>query len=181
MTVRIRTAIINTSILGECPMIAASELAGLFAAHAIWCVSDGATLIPMLAYTTEDNERKMERFVNDDFAAAVELGKRKLESNDMDANDAALLYDGRITTDGEKLDAIIIEMRAYFSPASKAIIAVPYTPKTAGQFRVHKPKILAWENCDDFDLDYFKDSFFNGVASHERGSAIWNQCLDESK
>ena len=42
-------------------MITASELAGMFAAHAIWCVSDGDTLIPMLVYTDENDERQMER------------------------------------------------------------------------------------------------------------------------
>ena len=94
-------------------MITASELAGFFAAHAIWCVSDGDTLIPMLAYTTEDGERKMERFAHDELADAVEYGKQKLASNEMDANDAVLLYDGRIPIDDDKLDAIIIEMRAY--------------------------------------------------------------------
>ena len=162
-------------------MITASELAGFFAAHAIWCVSDGDTLIPMLAYTTEDDERKMERFAHDELADAVEYGKQKLASNEMDANDAALLYDGRIPVDGDKLDAIIIELRAYFSPDSTAVMAVPYTPKSTGQFRVHKPKLLAWENCDDFDLDYAMESFFEGVAGHEKGSQIWDKCLDESK
>jgi hypothetical protein len=43
----------------------------------------------------------------------------------MDANDAVLLYDDRNPIGTEKLDSIIIEMRAYFSPGSEAIIAVP--------------------------------------------------------
>ena len=42
-------------------MITASELAGFFAAHAIWCVSDGDTLTPMLAYSTAEGERQMVR------------------------------------------------------------------------------------------------------------------------
>src|SRR5690348_5143304 len=130
-------------------MITASELAGYFAAHAIWCVSDGDTLTPMLAYTTENNERRMERLiVNDDLAASVAYGKEKLASNEMDANDAVLLFDGRIPVGGQKLDAIIIEMRAYFSPDSEAVIAVPYTPMSSGRFRVHKPKLLGWKDCD---------------------------------
>ncbi len=162
-------------------MITASELAGLFAAHAIWCVSDGDTLVPMLAYTTEDGERKMERFAHGELAEGVAFGKRKLASNEMDANDAVLVYDGRIPVGGEKLDAIIIEMRAYFSPGSEAVMAVPYAPKASGQFRVHKPKVLAWEQCEDFDLDDAIESFFKGVAGHDKGSVIWNQCLDESK
>ena len=70
-------------------MITASKLAGFFAAHAIWCVSDGETLTPMLAYTTENDERKMERLVvNDDLEASVAYGKEKLGSNEMDAGRA---------------------------------------------------------------------------------------------
>ena len=163
-------------------MITASELAGFFAAHAIWCVSDGETLVPMLAYTTADNERQMERLaIDDDLEASVAFGKEKLASNDMDASDAVLLYDARIPIGDEKLDAIIIEMRAYFAPDSEAIVAVPYTPKSSGEFRVHKPKLLAWKNCDEFDMNASLQSFFKGVAGHEQGAAIWDACLDESK
>jgi hypothetical protein len=163
-------------------MITATKLSGFFAAHAIWCVSDGNTLTPMLAYITADDERKMERLVvADDLAASVAYGKKKLNSNEMDANDAALLYDGRITLGNEKIDAIIIEMRAYLSPDSEAIMAVPYTPKATGKFLVHKPKLVAWKNCDDFDMNAALQSFFEGVDGHEKGSKVWNECLDESK
>jgi hypothetical protein len=167
---------------GETPMITASKLAGFFAAHAIWCVSDGDTLIPMLAYTTVDGERKMERLVaNDGLEASVAYRKKKLESNEMKANDAVLLYDGRIPIANQKLDAIIIEMRAYSSPGSSAVMAVPYTPKASGKFRVHKPKLVAWEKCQDFEMNVALKSFFEGVAGHEKGAKIWNDCLDESK
>lgn len=163
-------------------MIAVSRLAGFFAAHAIWSVSDGETLVPMLAYTTADDERKMERLVIDeDLEASVAYGKGKLESNEMDANDAVLLYDGRITIGKEKVDAIIVEMRAYFSPGSEAVMAVPYTPKGSEKFRVHKPKLLGWKGCEDCDMNAALQSFFDGVESHEKGAKIWNDCLDESK
>ncbi len=162
-------------------MITASELAGFFAAHAVWCVSDGDTLIPMLAYTNEGNERHMDRFAHDDLGVAVECAKQKLATNEMDANDAVLIYDGRITLTDDKLDALILELRSYVSPGSAAVLAVPYTPKGSGQFRVHKPKLLAWDNCDEFDMNQAFESFFHGVSQHEKGSKIWEQCLDESR
>jgi hypothetical protein len=162
-------------------VITSSELAGFFAAHAIWSVSDGDTLIPMLAYTNENDERQVERLAHDELAAAVQAGKQKLASNEMDANDAALIYEGFVTIDDEQLDSIIVEFRAYVSPDSEAVLAVPYTPSSSGRFRVHKPKLIAWNNCDDFDLDTALQSFFNGVAAHEKGAAIWEQALDESK
>ena len=163
-------------------MITSFRLAGFFAAHAIWCVSDGENLVPILAYDTDSDERKMERLIiNDDLEASVSFGKQKLESNEMNANDAVLLYDGLITLGKEKVDAIIIQIRAYFSPQSKATLALPYTPQTSGGFRVHKPKLLEWENCEDFNLLAALETFFEGVAEHEKGAEIWNKNLDESK
>lgn len=104
-----------------------------------------------------------------------------LAENGMDADDAALLYDGRIEAGGEKLDAILIEMRAYFSPWSEAIVAVPYTPASSGRFLVHRPKILVWEHCEDFPVEAALHCFFEGVREHEPGSNLWNERLDESK
>ena len=162
-------------------MITASRLAGFFAAHAIWCVSDGDALIPMLAYTSDDGKRNLDRFASNDLQSAVAAGKQKLESNEMNATDAALLYDGRIALEAGKLDAILIEMRAYFSPCSSAIIAVPYTPKSAGRFLVHKPKILSWCQCEDFEMGAAFTEFYAGVGEHDKGAKIWNDALDESR
>lgn len=170
-------------------MIAALELAGSFAAHAIWCVADGDLLIPMLAYTNAAGERTFERLVLDDTEAAVAYGRQKLQSNEMNARDAVLLFDGRIGGNGEKLDAILIEIRAYQAPGSVAMIAVPYTRKKPGAlfrrkpvpFRVHKPKLLEWMNCEAFDKDSAFEVFFRGVDSHQEGSKVWNAALDESK
>lgn len=162
-------------------MITAFNLAGFFAAHAIWCVSDGEGLVPMFACTDENDEQKMERLlVNDDLAASVEFGKSKLESNESDANDAVLVYDGRIPIQDQKYDAIVIEIRSYFSPGSKAVMAVPYKPAATGDFRVFKPKLMQWDECDDFDLNAAVQSFFEGVDAHEKGSAVWNRALDQS-
>jgi hypothetical protein len=162
-------------------MITASELAGFIAAHAIWCVSDADGLVPMEAFTTEDGQRKLERLVSEDAGAAVEHGRRRLEDAPFTVNDGVLAYDGRITVEGGKLDAIILEMRSYGFPSAKATITVPYTPQSSGRFRVHKPKLIEWELCEDFDLDAAFGAFFEGVASHEEGAKIWGEVLDESK
>jgi hypothetical protein len=162
-------------------MITASELAGFIAAHAIWCVSDADGLIPLVAFTTEDGQRKLERLVFDDAGAAVESGRRRLEDDPFNANDGVLAYDGRITVEGDNLDAIILEMRSYGFPWAKATIAVPYTPASSGQFRVHRPKLVEWERCEDFDPDAAFGAFFEGVATHEQGAKVWEAALDESK
>jgi hypothetical protein len=162
-------------------MIAAAELAGFFAAHTVWCLSDADTFDPLLAFTTEDGKRQMQRLIGYEGQAAVDLGRRQLDDNPMDANDGVLLLDGRITVEGGKLDAIIIEMRSYGFPLARATIAVPYTPRGSSRFRVHKPKLVEWEGCEDFDVDAAFEAFFRGVEAHEHGAKVWDAALDESK
>src|SRR5262245_27512280 len=162
-------------------MITASELAGFIAAHAIWCASEADGLVPMGELTTEDGQRQLERLVFDDAGAAVEHGRKRLEDDPSSAGDGVLAYDGRITTERGKLDAIILEMRSYGFPRAKAAIAVPYTPASSGRFRVHKPKLVEWHECDDFDMGAAFEAFFRGVDAHEQGAKIWAAALDESR
>ncbi|WP_254513001.1 hypothetical protein [Anatilimnocola floriformis] len=161
-------------------MITAAELAGFIAAHAIWCVSDSDGLTPMLGFAAVDGSRSLERLAMDDLAAAVEHGKQRLEEDPHGSADGVLAYDGRITVGDEKLDAILLEMRSYAFPGAQAVIAVPYTPASSGRFRVHKPKLLQWAECDDFDMDAAFDAFFNGVESHEKGFPLWQEASDPS-
>jgi hypothetical protein len=162
-------------------MITASELAGFIAAHAIWCVSDADGLVPMLAFTTQDGQRNLERLAFDDAGATVEHGRQRLEDDPLSANDGVLAYDGRITVADGKLDAVILEMRSYGFPWAKATLAVPYTPRSSGRFQVHKPKLVEWHECDDFDMHAAFEAFFRGVAAHEQGAKVWDAALDESK
>ncbi len=162
-------------------MIKSSELAGYFAAHAIWCVSDGEGFIPIFAFTTEAGDKQMQRLAHDNVAEAIEFGKHQLINNPMDANDAVLVYDGRLKLDSGKSDAIILELRAYFSPESEVVIGIPYTPCATGKFAVHKPKLLVKENCQDFETSDIFEAFFAGVASHEQGARVWIDSLDESR
>ncbi|AOI79042.1 MULTISPECIES: hypothetical protein [unclassified Burkholderia] len=163
-------------------MLTAFELAGFIAAHAVWCVSDADGLTPIAAFQTDDGQRKIERLVFDDAAEAVAQGRKRLDCDPSNASDGVLAYDGRLATpDGKKLDAIVLEARSYAFPSARAAIAVAYTPKSTGDFRVHKPKLVLWDKCDDFDMRAAIESFFKGVASHERGAKVWNDALDESK
>ena len=163
-------------------MLTTAKLAGFFAAHAIWSVSDGETLVPMFAYIGKDDKTFMDRLViEDDLEKSVAYGRTLLESNERDANDAVLAFDGRIPLGETKSDAIILELRAYFAPDARVVIAVPYTPKSAGAFRVHKPKLVTWQGCEDVDMQAALEAFFVGVNSHEEGGKVWSACLDESK
>jgi hypothetical protein len=161
-------------------MIEAVEMAGFLAAHAIWCVSDGETLVPILGYF-RDEERHMERLLNDRLEEWVEMGKNRLGLNTMNADYAALLYDSYITLGNVRFDAIMIEIRAYAFPGAKVMLAVPYTPLSEGGFKVHRPKIITWQECEDFNLGDTFEGFFKGVHEHAEGAKIWDSCIDESK
>lgn len=154
-------------------MVTASELAGFIAAHAIWCVSDADGLTPMLAFTTEDGQRTLERLAFENAGAAIDDGRQRLEDDPLGATDGVLAYDGLVTVGGRKLDAILLEMRSYAFPRAKATIAVPYTPRSSGRFGVHKPMLAEWRECEDFELDASFEAFSRGIASHEEGAKVW--------
>ncbi len=161
-------------------MIDTARLGGFFAAHAIWSVSDGETLIPMLAIEDANGEQAMTRFEGEELGACVAEAQSRLESNESGSVRAAVLYDARIMLAHGKQDAIVVEMRVYAHPEAFATMAVPYTPKDPDGFKVHRPKLLAWDGCDAFDMQEALESFFVGVEAHEHGSKVWGECLDES-
>jgi hypothetical protein len=162
-------------------MIEAHRLAGFVAAHGIWSVSDGETLISIYAYNSENGDQVINRLIGEKLEEIVATAREKLNQNESNANDAVLIFDGRIPIEDKKYDALIIEIRSYFSPDSRTTIAVPYTPKSEfSSFKVHKPKILQWESCDDFDIETCVNAFFEGVDSHETAAEIWNQAIDQS-
>ncbi len=162
-------------------MIKAAELAGFFGAHAILSVSDGDTLIPILAFANAEGKRSMERLLMGDLESAVEYGNGKLEANENEATSAVLLFDGRIPVDDAKMDAIIIQLRAYSPTISRAIIAIPYTPKSQGGFLVHRAKVLKWDSSERYEIDQVFEAFFKGVAAHDQGSEIWKSSFDDRK
>ncbi len=161
-------------------MISAAELGGFFAAHAIWCVSDGEPLVTMLAHGKAGGPPAMERLVGE-LPQMVEQGRAKLASNAWGADDAALLFDGFIHLPGGKVDAILVELRAYAAPAARATWAVPYTPGAGDAFRVHRPKLVEWSGCGGFEQRDAIEAFWRGVGRHEKGNAVWSAHLDESR
>jgi hypothetical protein len=54
----------------------AVELAGFFAAHAVWSVADGETLIPLLAFQRTDGKQEFRRIEAEQLEDAVAQGKQ---------------------------------------------------------------------------------------------------------
>jgi len=159
----------------------AMELAGFFAAHAIWSVSDGEVLIPMFAYQEADGKREMLRLVSEQVEDGVSKGKNYLYKNDFKATNAVLLYDGFVTLESGKTDAIILESRLYEEPIVTIKIIIPYrNAKSPKGFAVYRPKFVEIAGTQDPSFEKLAESFFNGVDSHEKGAAFWNANMDQS-
>jgi hypothetical protein len=155
----------------------AARLAGFFAAHAVWSVSDGATLIPMLASESAEGSRSMSRLVAEELGDAVARGRKALADNPSRAARAVLLYDGYLTLEAGRFDAIFVEARDY-GGGHGFTMAVPYRPAAEG-FAVHRPKFIDSEGAEP-DWGRMGEEFFAGVDAHEKGAEVWNGHLDQS-
>jgi hypothetical protein len=162
-------------------MEAAIELAGFFAAHAVWCVSDGEVLIPLVAYEPPDGKRQMIRLATERIEDGVEEGKRWMTENPEGAAIAVLIYDGFIPLKSGKTDALIVTARDFAQGVAEVTVAVPYRP--AGDkkgFAVHRPKFLGFQGAEP-DWQKLGDALWRGISAHEHGNAVWTEHLDESK
>lgn len=156
-----------------------AHLAGFIAAHAIWSVSDGATLIPMIGSVTVDAKQTLERLVMESAQQAVDLGRTQLAGNPRRVAHAAFAFDGYITLADGKTDAVFVEARGYGTvPPIELNIAIPYRNASASTFAVYRPKILALPKGDQKAL---LDAFWAGVDSHEEAAAVWAAHLDQSR
>lgn len=114
-------------------MSAIGELAGFFAAHAFWCVSDAETLIPIFAYELWDGSRSMERMEDELFEDGVLYGKERLAKNPDSASRAVLIYDGYVTLADGKTDALIVDAVEYGSPNAGFTMLWPIDTRTIGK------------------------------------------------
>lgn len=163
----------------------ACRLAGFFAAHAIWSVSDGEVLIPMLAQETTAGERSLRRFMDEDLEAAVEVAHEQQDANADGHARSVLLHDAYLHLDPEdeeaKVDAVVLHVVDHGTGA-RLVIGVPYRPADAeGGFAVHRPKFLEADGLDEDLVPQLGEAFFAGVDEHEQGVAVWNAHLDESR
>ena len=75
-------------------MIETASMAGFLAAHGIWSVSEGETLIPIYAHENPQGERLLERMVADDIAEGARAAQQALEDNEHGSTRAVMVVDG---------------------------------------------------------------------------------------
>ena len=158
-----------------------ARLAGFFAAHGIWSVADGATLIPLLGYELSSGDRGMDRFALDDIGEGAQAGQDSLQANRRSAVRAVLVVDGYLHLNTGRTDALIVDAVEYGPVRRSLKMGVPYRPQPNPLgFAVHRPKFIEVVGAEQRDYNALAESFFAGVDSHERAAPIWNAHLDPS-
>jgi hypothetical protein len=163
-------------------MEATAELAGFFASHGIWCVSEGVTMPPLIAYEDAAGERTVLQLPTEDMTASIRMGRDWLDENPEKASRAVLLFDGRITLPTGKVDALLIEASCLLPDRESFSMAIPYLhARDPAGFAVHRPKFIAFDDPDpQAAVERVGEPFFRGVHQHEHGGRIWDEKLDES-
>ena len=155
-----------------------AELGGFFAAHGIWSVSDGEALVPFCAVESHDGARALTRFAADRLEVGVEQARAFFAQPPGHCARAVLVYDGYVTLEWGKTDALIVEARSLGTDASFTML-VPYRSGASG-FAVFRPKLVALSPSGTPEIDVAHE-FFAGVESHASAAAVWNAHLDQSK
>jgi hypothetical protein len=159
------------------PFAEAEEFAGFLMAHAIWSVSEGSTLMPMIGYM-KDGERTLLQIEGQEMKESVERGQAWMDANPDQAERAVFIYDGFVRLPSGRTDALMADIREYGPPPMSLEIVVPYRSAKAGRFAVHRPKFQAPKGIPN--LAGLGEAFFLGVNSHDEGARIWNDHLDQS-
>jgi hypothetical protein len=162
-------------------MVSTAELAGFFAAHAFWTLSEASTFDPILAFQKEDGNRNMMRLFGRETLQAVDFARDWIAKNPESAVSAVLIFDGRIRLEDGKCDAVIAEAHQLSPEAKTFALAVPYRQHDSPEgFAIHRPKFMS-DEPEGTTFDELAAAFFWGVDQHKEGSAIWNAHLDESR
>lgn len=167
-------------------MTAVAKQAGVLAAHAIWCVSDGGPLVPFVGLELAGGKQNLVRFMDEEcLERAVERAKTHFLANTEGALFATLIYDGYITLPDGKTDALFLESRVYCEPPLLLAMAVPYrNAEDPGGFAVYRPKFQSVsipDSISDPDYDALGKAFFAGVDGHEKGADAWSRHMDQGQ
>lgn len=148
-------------------------MAGNFASHAIWSVSSGETLIPIVGFLKSDGSENMERLAMGS-AEAMSIGDKKINELDSDHKGGVFIKDALVTLDSGKTDCLIVDVAFANDSSKKAQFMIPY--RNAGHekgFAVHRLKITEATGFKTEDYEWISDAFFNGLESHPEGGKVW--------
>jgi len=161
------------------PLAATAQLAGFFAAHAIWSLSSGEPLQPIYGFLRHSGLREFTRLELPTLEASIAAGRELLERNEAQALDAVLVFDGRVSLGQGKYDAVVIEGQSHGGAGQRLDMIIPYRPADHAEgFAVHRPKFVDLPGAGERSLVLSQD-FFRGVNEHREAAPIWRDHLDD--
>jgi hypothetical protein len=147
------------------------KLAGLTLAHAAWSVSNGETLCT-LALVEKGDEHELYRFEADSIPESVEAARQKLK--ELAADRWALAYDGYITLNDERRDALIIQLPE--APQLPARIIQKYKPvKFMRGFKIVGSPLLVESDGSLIENDQVQAWLAEGVEQHSKVAQLWRK------
>ena len=151
------------------------RLAGFALGHAIWCVSDNETLIPFLL-SERDEKRQLLRVTAELLEDAVQQAAAQLEANPDHSERAVLVYDGYVTMDDLRSDALIVKALEYGVIETPVRVYLRYRPGRAGEgFAIYRPTLVI-PTAPHLARQQMAQWLFAGLAEHEQGTAVWDRC-----
>ena len=151
------------------------KMAGEFTSHAIWSVSSGEVLIPILGYLKSDNTQSMQRLAMGS-VEAISYGEQSISNLDKDTLGAAFIKDGIVTLDTGKTDALIVDITFAEDSNKKVQFILPYrNANHTDGFAVHRLQLSALDGIAKETSESLIDAFFDGIEAHTQGGKIWNE------
>lgn len=149
------------------------EMAGYWMAHALWSVSGGETLVPILGHLKTDNSRCMQRLAMGSIEAMA-LGEQRLNAFQVGEAGAAFIKDALVTLPTGKTDCLCLDIRFAEGGDRRLQYLLPY--RNAGHclgFAVHRLKINQWDGFSVDEVDVLTRALLDGIDSHAEGGALW--------
>ncbi|WP_237054056.1 hypothetical protein [Marilutibacter chinensis] len=149
------------------------KMAGHTVAHAIWSVSDGEVLIPIVGHLGSDGGARMERLAMGS-AQAMAMGAEKISRLEPGTTGAVFVKDTLVTLESGKVDALVADIRFAANDASRLQLLVPYrNANHADGFAVHAIKLTELAEIPRDAVDGLMQAFVAGLESHQEGGRLW--------
>ena len=158
------------------------NICGFFFAHAVWSISDGSVLIAFGVTGDSATSITQTRFVNEEaYEKSVENAKTFLAEESTKHPLTAIYFDGYYTyPEGVKTDALYMIARQ--SSEKEITVILPYNKKEfLSPLKIFKPKLVNIIGINQEELVNKFETFWEGIAKHEKGAAVWNKAIDQSK
>lgn len=174
--------------------------AGSVAGLMLKAAARGGVVMPAGCACHVGAQDRIQGFLDDTQGGAVEIAKRWLETNPDNAYGQVIAYDGYITLDGWRTDAIFMLFRWTEPQASMRLILRYQAPEKLSLvnfFRRRKPFVIYRPKATDAEPEFDEvadmepgfdlqdpavwDAFYEGMHEVPAAGELWNKHLDASR